>query len=111
MVLKPRQPCCHLVQRTPRSLSGLCTRSAWVVRDGKAYCRTHDPELADERRKYKEEQAKRERERWQAYLATKKQRRALEIAAGLTDLSIEEIIEIRTLGGIRKMLRKLKPPQ
>lgn len=78
-----------------------CSRKATVSRDGKHYCRQHDPERV----------AEEERKRWEyrnAEWEAKGKRRRLEHDAGILDLTNEELQAIVDQGGVREMLKRAK---
>lgn len=92
-------------QGNAQKFAGSCARKPTVVHDGKPYCWQHDPVRM--RRKAAESWAKRKAEmaRIEAEQDARIARRKLVEAAGLSDLTDDELRAIAARGGIRAMLK------
>jgi len=61
-VTKPTGTCSSTVYRGPWSRGGKCSRNGSIERNGRLYCKQHDPVHIAEERKKEEEEWKRLRE-------------------------------------------------
>lgn len=90
-----------------RTFWGNCDRKPTVVRDGKHYCWTHDPERLEREALEKRKQRREELKRQEEIFELKLKRRLLVEQAGTRDLTNAELALIVELGGIRAMLQQL----